>query len=73
LINGQVKDLGMIKFAKFGQRRAGRATFVLNTIPSNFDNADRSNHMVEVELRIGDFVVSQSRLWMGGPTKLETK
>jgi hypothetical protein len=74
LINGQATDLGVIKLAQFVQRRSGKpATFMLKTIPSNFDNADRSNHMVEVELRIGDFVVSQSRLWTGGPTKLETK
>lgn len=73
LINGKVADLGVIKVAKFRQSRSGKAKFVLETMPSNFDNADRSDHMVEVELRIGDFVVSQSRLWMGGPTKLETK
>ena len=71
LINGQVKDLGVIKLAGFGQS-SGEATFVLETIPIDLDKADRSNHMVEVELRIGDFVVSQSRLWMGGPKSLET-
>jgi hypothetical protein len=70
-IGGQVKDLGAIKLAEFGQNSSG-ATFMLETIPSNFDNADRSNHMVEVELRIGDFVLSQSRLWMGGPLAIAT-
>jgi hypothetical protein len=74
LINGQVKDLGVIKLARFVQSRSsGRAIFVLKTIPSNFANADRSDHMVEVELRIGDFVVAQSRLWVRGPTKLGTR
>jgi hypothetical protein len=37
LINGQVKDLGVIKLARFVQSRSlGRAIFVLRTIPSNF-------------------------------------
>ena len=72
LINGKVKDLGVIKLAQFGQSSSGKATFMLKTIPSNFDNADRSDHMVEVELRIGDFVVSQGRLWVNGPTRLGT-
>jgi len=73
LINGKVKDLGVIKLAQFVQRRSGKpAKFMPKTIPSNFDKADRSNHMVEVEPRIGDFVVSQSRLWVAGPTKLRT-
>jgi uncharacterized protein DUF3604 len=73
LINGQVKDLGVIKLAKFVQSRSGKARFVLKTIPSNFANAGRSDHMVEVELRIGSFVVSQSRLWVGAPTRLGTR
>src|SRR4030095_6402139 len=60
LIHGKTTALGVIKLAKFRQSRSGKAKFVLETIPSNFDNADRSNHMVEVELRIGDFIVSPS-------------
>jgi hypothetical protein len=52
---------------------AGCDWLVLKTIPSNFDNADHSNHMVEVELRIGDSVVSQNRLWVGRPTRLGTR
>jgi hypothetical protein len=60
-----VKDLGVIKLAEFGQSSAGD-TFLLETIPSNFDSADRSDHMVEVELRIGGFIVSQSRSGWGG-------
>ncbi len=71
-IDGKVKDLGVIKLAQFGQSSSGKTTFMLKTIPSNFDNADRSDHMVEVELRIGDFVVSQSRLWVKAPTRLGT-
>jgi hypothetical protein len=73
LIKGKVRNLGVIKLATFRQNRSGEATFVLRTIPSDLANADRSDHMVEVELRIGGFVVSQSRLWMRGPKKLETK
>jgi len=47
----------------FTQTGSGPATLTLETVPTDLSKADRLEHMVEVEVRIGEYAAAQTRLW----------
>src|SRR5262245_4235449 len=73
LQRGKATNVAGLASVRFAQKRSGPATLILQTAPANFASADRVDHMVDVEVRIGSFVVQQSRLWTFDGTTLRTR
>jgi hypothetical protein len=73
LQGGKVTNLPGIEFVRFTQKGTGPARIALETTPTNLSQADRVDHMVEVEIHIGSFVASQSRLWSFTGRALKTR
>src|SRR5262249_49553841 len=73
LRRGLVRDFAGLKVVKFRQQGTGPARLELKTAPTTLAAADRVDHMVDVEVRIGSFVVQQSRLWTLDGNVLSTK
>ena len=72
LPKGTVKDgvyeddagsIGGVKTVTFTQTGSGPATLTLETVPTDLSKADRLEHMVDVEVRIGEYAAAQTRLW----------
>jgi hypothetical protein len=72
-MNHTLRGLYGLDVVKFSQKADGPAQLVLKTEPMNLSAADRGDHMVDVEIRIGSFVVQQSRLWTLNGTVLGTR
>jgi hypothetical protein len=74
LKKGKVRKFAGLKRVKFTQNGTGPAMLALETVPMDLARADRVDHMVEVEIRIGPtFVTAQSRLWTFTGMALRTK
>ena len=74
LRGGRVANFAGLELATFTQHGTGPAKLFVRTLPMDLARADRVDHMVEVEVRIGPtFVTSQSRLWTLTGRRLETK
>jgi len=58
----------MLKALPTGLRR-----LVVQTVPMDLSRADRVDHMVEIDLRIGSYHAQHSRLWVLKGTKLQTR
>lgn len=50
----------------------GRVVLRVKTAPTDLSNADRSDHMVQVEIESGQYRVSHTRLWKTRGNNLET-
>ena len=65
--NGVYEDatgsLGGVKKVTFAQTGSGPATLTLETVPLVLSRAERGDHMIEVEVRIGTYTATQPRLW----------
>jgi hypothetical protein len=73
LANGPVRNFAGLAFAKLSQRGSKPATLMVRTLPTTLAAADRVDHMVDVEVHVGTFVVEHSRLWTLAGAKLSTK
>ncbi len=63
LHNGKGRNVAGLDLVRFSQKGTGPARLSLKSARSNLARADRSDHMVDTEIRMGSFVVEQSRLW----------
>jgi Protein of unknown function (DUF3604) len=73
LKHGNATNVAGLASVRFAQKRSGPAKLSLQTAPATLASADRVDHMVDVAIRIGSFVVQQSRLWTFDGTTLRTK
>jgi hypothetical protein len=73
LQHGNATHVGGLDFVRFTQTGSGPAKLILQTAPADLASADRTDHMVDIEVRIGTFVVQQSRLWTFDGTTLRTR
>jgi hypothetical protein len=56
-------SLNGLKRASASFNSKGEVRLALQTIPMDLSNADPSDHMVHVTLRIGEYEVTHNRLW----------
>lgn len=65
--NGMYEDaggsIGGVKKVTFTQDGTGPATLRLETVPLDLRRAERVEHMIEVQVRIGTYAAAQARLW----------
>jgi len=74
LRNGKVRDFASLDVLKFRTRRHRPAKLALRTARGDLATADRVDHMVTVEVRIGaSFATEQSRLWLASRRKLSVR
>jgi len=73
LQRGKATNVAGLASVRFRQKGSGPVTLVLQTAPATLASADRVDHIVDVEIRIGSFVVQQSRLWTFDGTTLRTR
>ena len=56
-------SLGGLRRAALTFTSKGTSRLVLQTVPMDLSNADRTDHMVHVTVASGDYVVTHNRLW----------
>jgi hypothetical protein len=64
--------LGGLKSVTLKVPSSGFKQLVLQTVPVDLSHADRADHFVEIDLRIGSFHATHSRLWSLKGSKLQT-
>jgi Protein of unknown function (DUF3604) len=64
--------LGGLKSVTLKVPPSGFKQLVLQTVPIDLSNADRTDHFVEIDLRIGSYHATQNRLWVLKGSKLQT-
>jgi hypothetical protein len=61
-----------VKKVTFTQTDSGPATLTLETVATDLSKADRLTHMVDVEVRIGEYTAAQTRMWTLSDSTLGT-
>jgi hypothetical protein len=64
--------LGGLKSVVLKVPTKGLRKLTVQTVPMDLAHADRVDHMVEIDLRIGSYHATHSRLWVLKSTKLQT-
>jgi len=64
--------LGGLKSVTLKVPATGLRQLAVQTVPMDLSHADRVDHMVEIDLRIGSYHATHSRLWAFKGTKLQT-
>ncbi|HXQ20519.1 MAG TPA: DUF3604 domain-containing protein [Candidatus Acidoferrales bacterium] len=64
--------LGGLKSVTLKVPTSGLKQLTLQTVPMDLSHADRANHFVEIDLSIGSYHATHSRLWVLKGTKLQT-
>jgi hypothetical protein len=65
--------LGGVRRAAFSLSRTGEATLKLRTVPLALGAADRTEHMVRLDLSAGTWTASETRLWDATPRRLASR
>ena len=71
-LNDKAGALGGLKKVMLKVPPAGLRKLVVQTVPLDLSGADRVDHMVEIDLRIGSYQAQHTRLWVLKGTKLQT-
>jgi hypothetical protein len=56
-------SLGGLRRASVTQTRNDELRIAIQTVPMDFASADRSDHMVDVSIEVGDYKATHTRLW----------
>jgi len=64
--------LGGLKTVTLKVPTSGFKQLTLQTVPIDLSHADRADHFVEIDLRIGSYQATHSRLWVLKGSKLQT-
>ena len=63
-------SIGGLRSVLLARRGNGRSVLRLRTVPGTFANADRSDHFVELTVRVGTYQVTTTGLWRVRGTRL---
>ncbi|TMB45133.1 MAG: DUF3604 domain-containing protein [Deltaproteobacteria bacterium] len=72
-VNDPTGHFGGVQQAIVEPQRAGQTIIRISTIGMDLSRADRTDHAVEVEIRIGTLVASHTRLWRATSAVLRTR